>query len=137
MTTTIYVASAVEQMLLVEHYVEKLKRLGFAIGYEWTHDVRESGFKPDVELSHQQRRFIAKMDSRGVEESGLVWVITPGHKHQGCGMWVELGMALALRKRVVVSGPLARRTVFTELAEAVFDSHDQAFDYISSRHEAA
>lgn len=133
----IYVASAVEQLVLVDHYVSRLKEAFFDVTYEWTADVRENGFKPDVDLSPTVRRFVAKMDSRGVSEANIVWVLTPAHKHQGCGMWVELGMALAQKKRVVLSGPLCRRTVFSELAEACFEEHEDAFSYLRSKAAAA
>ena len=136
-TTNIYVASATEQLVLVEHYVDRLRAAGFLITYEWTKDVREGGFKPDVELSEVQRRYAAKMDSHGVKTAGMVWVVTPPTKSQGCGMWIEMGMALALGKRVIISGPLARRSVFAELAEAVFDDHEQAFEHICKKAVAA
>jgi nucleoside 2-deoxyribosyltransferase len=136
-TTRIYLASATEQYALVERYADELRRRDFEITFEWTPDVRASGFKPDSELSDIHRRYVAKMDSFGVKEAGLVWVLTPTMKEHGCGMWVEMGMAIALGKRVVVSGPLARRTVFAELCEAVIPSHDAAFDYICKKAVAA
>ena len=75
--TSIYVASATEQLVLVEHYVDRLRSAGFLITYEWTKDVREGGFKPDVELSDVQRRYAARMDSHGVKMADMVWVVTP------------------------------------------------------------
>lgn len=126
----IYLASAVEQLMLVDQYADRLKRQGFTITYEWTNDVRENSFKADTDLSSSVRKFVAKMDSRGVETADIVWILTPGHKHMGCGMWVELGLALAQKRRVVVSGPLCRRTVFTELAEFCVDDHEEAFRHI-------
>jgi len=133
----IYVASAVEQLVLVEHYVARLKEAFFEVTYEWTNDVRENGFRADVDLTPVVRRFIARMDARGVEDADTVWVLTPAHKHQGCGMWVELGLALAQKKRVVLSGPLCRRTVFSELAEACFEDHEEAFAYLRTKAAAA
>ena len=135
--TNLYVASASENLHLVESYVDDLRSRGFSITYEWTKDVREGGFKPDSELSQVQRRYAARMDAAGVKAADLVWVITPSVKNQGCGMWIEMGMALALGKRVVVSGALARRSVFSELAEACFDEHNEALSYIVSRAVAA
>lgn len=135
--TTLYLASASEQLLLVEDFVDRLRHQGFQISYEWTKDVREGGFRPDVELSPTQRRYAARMDYHGVKTADLVWVLTPSLKTQGCGMWIEMGMAIALGKRLVVSGGLSRRSVFSELAEACFDEHDQAFQYILSRALAA
>lgn len=115
---------------MVEHYVDRLREIGFVITYEWTKDIREGGFKPDSELSDTHRRYAARMDTHGVTTCDLLWVLTPTRKDQGCGMWVELGMAVALKKRVVVSGALAKRTVFTELCEAKFDEHEDAFRFI-------
>lgn len=135
--TSIYVASATEQLVLVEHYVDRLRSAGFLITYEWTKDVREGGFKPDVELSDVQRRYAARMDSHGVKMADMVWVVTPATKSQGCGMWIEMGMALALGKRIIVSGPLSRRSVFAELAEAVYDDHEHALEHIFKKAVAA
>lgn len=128
--TSIYVASATEQLSLVEHYVDRLRKEKFVITYEWTKDIREGGFKPDSELSETHRRYAARMDAHGVLTCDLLWVITPTRKDQGCGMWVEMGLAIAAKKRVVVSGALSRRSVFTELCEARFDDHEEAFKFI-------
>lgn len=135
--TTLYLASATEQLLLVEDFVDRLRARGFAISYEWTKDVREGGFKADVDLTPTQRRYAARMDSHGVKTADLVWVLTPSLKNQGCGMWIEMGMALALGKRVIISGALARRSVFAELAEGCFDDHAAAFEYILQQAIAA
>lgn len=126
----VYVASATEQYGLVEHFVDRLRAVGIEISFEWTPDYRAGGFKPDAQLSDIHRRYVAKMDSCGVKEADLVWVITPDVKEHGCGMWVEMGMALALGKRVIMSGKLARRTVFSELAEACFQTHEEALVHI-------
>jgi len=131
--THLYVASASEQLVMVETYVDRLRACGFEITYEWTKDVREGGFKSDDLLSDQERRYSAKMDYHGVKTADLVWVLTPSSKSQGCGMWIEMGMALSLGKRVVVSGPLARRSIFAEMAEVVLDQHELAFDYICKK----
>lgn len=131
----VYVASATEQYALVEHFVDRLRAAGIDISYEWTPDYKAGGFKADAKLSDLHRRYIAKMDSQGVREADLVWVVTPELKEHGCGMWVEMGIAVALSKRIVVSGPLCRRTVFSELAEARFHAHDQAFQYIVGQAE--
>ncbi len=72
------------------------------------------------------------MGTHGVQTCDLIWVLTPVSRHEGCGMWIELGMALALKKRVVVSGGQARRSVFTELSEARFVEHEDAYNYILS-----
>lgn len=128
--SSIYVASASEQLSLVEHYVDRLREQSFVITYEWTKDIREGGFKPDSELSETYRRYAARMDAHGVQSCDILWVLTPPRKDQGCGMWVELGLGIAQKKRVIVSGPLARRSVFTELCEARFDDHEDAFKYI-------
>ena len=126
----VYVASATEQYALVEHYIDRLRLAGIEISFEWTPDYKAGGFKPDAKLSDIHRRYIAKMDARGVRDADLVWVMTPEVKEHGCGMWVEMGIAIALSKRVVVSGPLAKRTVFSELAEVCFTTHEEAFKHI-------
>lgn len=130
---SIYVASASQQYLLVERYVDQLRAQGFDIAYEWTQDLRESGFKRDAELSEMHRRYIARMASLAVVDCDLVWVLTPTIPEHGCGMWIEMGMALALNKPVVISGPLAERSVFSEQAVARHREHDDAFEYILKR----
>lgn len=127
---SVYVASASEQYVLVEHFVDRLREASILVPFEWTADLRSSGFKPDAELPELQRRYIAKMDMHAVRQADLVWVMTPTLKEHGCGMWVEMGIAIGTGKRLVVSGPLAKRTVFTDLAEASFVSHDDALRHI-------
>ncbi|HET9951436.1 MAG TPA: nucleoside 2-deoxyribosyltransferase [Candidatus Eisenbacteria bacterium] len=111
-----------ERENVIRPILDALRARGIAITHDWTTD--EGYVRPP---SQSESRESARKDLDGVRAADLVWIVAPAEKSEGAG--VELGAALALRKRVLVSGPHARRNIFALLAE-VHDSHASAFEEV-------
>ena len=94
----------------------------------------------DSLLTDADRIKYAQADLDGVLQADIVWLLAANDKG-ACGSWVELGAALALHALVppglgvagpivVVSGPKNKRTIFTELADKLFETDEEALVYI-------
>ena len=104
--------------------VSSLMTAAIFAGHDITHDwTRCEGY--DRESNEGERALWAQADLAGVRAADVVWVIAPEARSEGSAC--ELGYALALGKRIVVSGPRARDAgrIFYLLTE-VYDDHDAA-----------
>ncbi|MDE2022228.1 MAG: hypothetical protein KGI71_04960 [Patescibacteria group bacterium] len=104
------------------------------------------GVGSDSKFSAEDRRKYALADLNGVLDADLVWLLA-ANTQGACGSWVEFGLAIASKAdrldwgirvfhqeyepRVIVSGLKARRTIFTELADKLFDTDEEAFAWIT------
>jgi hypothetical protein len=68
-------------------------------------------------------------DITAVRTADVVWIVTPKSREHGCGLWVEMGAALAYGVPVVISGPQANRSIFAALAER-HEGHGRALDAV-------
>jgi hypothetical protein len=97
-------------------------------------------------LTPEQRRTYAQADLDGVLSADVVWLLAANDKG-ACGSWVEIGAAIVARDlaarsgrfvakscppMVIVSGAKNRRTIFTELADRLFDTDEHALQYITT-----
>jgi hypothetical protein len=128
----IYVAGAwIEQDTRVRPWITKLRAAGITITHDWTVAEARPGITSDAELSPEERRAFAVADYNGVRSADVVWLLAP-NENGGCGSWVELGIALGSGIGIVyVSGPRAKRSIFTELALGVFQTDEEAFKHIT------
>lgn len=122
----VYIAGGSPEREQVRSMMSALRARGVEITYDWTQSVGYSRFMVPAE-----RRKQARLDIEGVRAADVVWIMAPEKKSEGSA--VEMGAALALRKRVIVSGPHARleSRLFALLGE-IHDSHIEAFDAIVS-----
>jgi hypothetical protein len=119
----VYVATRLDGSERQRQLARDLKWLGWQLTYDWT--KAELASKTDLAtisrgLSPRRAAEIARAERDGVVSADLVVVLLDG----GAGTHVELGMALALGKRVVVVGEQLTNgysCVFYELAERVID----------------
>lgn len=84
-----YIASALKNAKQVSLYAEKLKACGWHLTYDWTKDI-------DDEITPKRLAAYAAAEQKALVDSDLVVVVLPA----GRGAHVELGMALALHKRI-------------------------------------
>jgi Nucleoside 2-deoxyribosyltransferase len=99
---------------------------GHVVAVDWPNC---EGLKRDC--TPAEKRMFARNDLDGVRACDVFWLVAPAAPSEGAH--VELGGALILRKRALVSGPHARRTaepfakdrLFSELAE-IYDTHEAA-----------
>lgn len=124
---SVYVAGGSEERLtVVRPMIEALAEHGIHVTYDWT---RSPGY--DRPLTPAEVRNQARLDLEGVRAAGLVWIMAPEGKSEGCA--TELGAALALGKMVFLSGPHALREsrIFATLGSRIFATHAAAFRAIT------
>lgn len=120
----VYIGGGSDEREQVQSLMAALVARGVEITHDWTRCV---GY--NRESVPAERREWARQDLDGVRAADIVWIVAPAQKSEGSA--VEMGYAMALRKRVIVSGPHARRInrIFALLCE-IHDSHNDAFGYI-------
>jgi hypothetical protein len=113
--TSIYIATRFDwyrQAALARHL---LTEAGHHVTSRWIDEAaRFDGVCAAVPIGDPRRAANARMDLDDLEAAEAILVLVP--PGGGCGMWLELGYAMALGKRVVMVGPARERTIFAELA---------------------
>jgi len=125
MTVRIYLAGPSSELERVKKYARQLDDSGMVeITYRWWEDV-EANMKagtPDSAMSREEQSRHASSDLDGVARAQIVWCLWPSERRSE-GVPVELGYAIAVGSRIVVSGTRCHECIFT--AEAEFrDAYD-------------
>lgn len=84
-----YIGSEMKNRILVNYYVKALKEIGWKHTYNWTDNVNK-------EITKKNLVEYAKSEFQGIIDSDVVIILLPA----GRGTHIELGMALALNKKV-------------------------------------
>lgn len=84
-----YVGSGMKNCELVNYYAKLLKENGWEQTYDWVKNVSD-----DVSLEDMIE--YATLESQGIVDSDIVIILLPA----GRGAHIELGMAMALNKRI-------------------------------------
>ena len=118
----IYVASKFENKAAVRAAQTEVRKRGWGISFDWTGEaVDVSGSKvidwntPYQTADEAHLRESAYNDYCGVTGSSAVLILNHAH---GCGMWTEMGIAIAHGIPVYVVGPEIRRNIFFYLPES-------------------
>jgi hypothetical protein len=127
----VYVAGASREPERVRRWMDMLRGAGHEITHDWL-AAMEAAPAPDHLMSTTALLPYALADQAAVLEADVVWVLAPEAPSTGC--WVELGMALQAGRRVVVSGPGARRCIFSAMAR-VMATDAEAFELVTDRWE--
>jgi hypothetical protein len=93
-----YIASKLENAPAVRSLRDRLLTLGWSVTYDWT--VHGSVQREGADVI----QIVALAEAAGVEAADVVIVLLPG----GRGTHTELGMAIALKKKIVLCGLLER-----------------------------
>jgi hypothetical protein len=135
---TIYVAGGSDERRACQDAINVLKAADYHVTHEWPKDsgYPENGNKPRGVLS-------AIDDLKGVEDAQYFWLRIPEKKTEGG--FAELGAAIIMAKHqpimqrsvrkhndtrcVIVSGDWAR-SIFAELADMKFSTHDMALMWL-------
>jgi hypothetical protein len=105
-----------------------LRAGGWTVPRDWTELVRAFAGAPDSDLSDASASRIASENTDGVVYSSWFWLQTPS-KGKSEGAHFELGLAFALGKNMIVSGP--RSCIFQALPQVRrFDDHDNALRHL-------
>lgn len=121
---SVYVCGSSDEIDAVRTWIDRVKERGARVTYDWT--TSEGYRRP---LTDAERREQARIDLDAVRSASVVWLIAPAEKSEGSH--AELGAALVLGKRVIVSGPHAyrRSRLFADLAER-YQRHEDALEAI-------
>jgi nucleoside 2-deoxyribosyltransferase len=87
-----YIATSLQNVDAHNKLRDYLNQMGHEITYDWTHHG------PVFQEGLDRLREVAELEGRGVSEAEIVIALWPG----GRGTHVELGMAIALEKRVLL-----------------------------------
>lgn len=84
-----YIGSGLKNCELVHYYAKILEENGWQHTYDWTKNIND-----DVTMEDLAK--YAKSEQRGILDSDVVIILLPA----GRGTHIELGMALALHKKI-------------------------------------
>lgn len=121
MTMRVYIAGGSSERESCASMIAKAQALGLHITYDWTKD-----WSADKTRAEWIRK--AQADLVGVKTAHVVWCMVPEALSEG--MATELGFALALGRRVVLSGPQRPIDPFHRLVERSFALHSTALDWV-------
>jgi hypothetical protein len=109
----VYVAGgSSERLEIVRPLIEKLQAAGVRVVHDWT---RDPGWDVRGVPSDAVLRTAARSDVDAVRRADVFWLVVPEKKSEGAA--AEFGIAVALGKRIVVSGEIGARNIFALLAE--------------------
>lgn len=84
-----YIGSGLKNYKLVRYYAKKLEENGWSHAYDWTkHIGNDATMEELIEYS--------QLEQQGIVDAEVVIIVTPA----GRGTHIELGMALALQKKI-------------------------------------
>ena len=115
----LYVASGAENWEKVQKVILNLQLLGFNITHNWTHtfDYWANGRNREG-YDFAQRRNVGELERRGVIEAEGLVVLLPG----SVGTHTEFGIALGLRKPVLITHLDGNHDVMDHLCPFYYDS---------------
>lgn len=120
----VYVAGSSSEREAVAGHMASLRAAGVGVAYDWTTSQGYARPFDEGELRGQ-----AALDLAAVRRADLVWYLAPRGKSEGSA--TELGAALALGKRVIVSGPFCELgRIFPLLAGERFATHEAALAHV-------
>ena len=129
----LYIAGGSSERLTVcQPRIDRAIQAGATITYDWTRTPNYDVTRP----SETSLRADAARDVRAVLRADVLWILAPQQLSEGAS--TELGLALGARGvgewdgHIVISGEHARRNIFALLADAVFDTHDAAWEAIKT-----
>ena len=114
-------------MDLVADYIRRLRDLGYTITHDWVSVIRAVGDANPRQATLRQRTKWSAEDMRGIEAAHMVWALLPVKPSFGCAF--EIGYAIGHGVDIIVSGDW-RASIFTAHANAVFNEHDHAFEWL-------
>lgn len=130
----VYLAGGSSEAVSVLKWVDRCRDAGIEVTHDWASGVLAHQAKggSDATLGTADRIRAALTDLGAVARADWFWLLMPERPSFGAG--VEMGRALG-KTPAIVSGPWAT-SIFTSLAEHVFDDHWSAWDFLLERHRA-
>lgn len=125
----IYIAGAFVEREYVSKMMRAVEALGYHLTLDWTASAESVAGMSDRDLPRETARRFADGDLNALTSSDIVWLIVPSGSY-GKGAWVELGAALmSPRCQVIASGDI-RTSIFVELVDRQFATHEEALHWL-------
>lgn len=116
-----------------ELWVKRLRDEGIHVTCTWPKSIRAHKVGANSPAWSQRKcSVLARGCVREVLDAHVLWFHLPKDVTTS-GAWVELGVAFTGHKRIVLSGDNA--SVFTGLADDIYDDDQTAFDALVAMHE--
>ena len=128
----VYVAGSVrERMERAVPVIAELRAAGVEITLDWTADIDPSANETssDADVPDYVRYRAAQDDMDGVKRADFVLFLAPDERGSS-GAWTELGIALASKIPVIVTGQKARRTIFTSMSHRIFATDAEGIAFL-------
>jgi len=130
----VYIAGGSREMLTVARPM--IDRLGampeFRVTYDWT---RDPGWG-QVEFTALDLANIALRDFAAVDEADIFWLMVPAERSEGAASEHAYRVGRKGPRGVIVSGPAAPRNPFFMLNEHLFDTHEDALQWLIATAQA-
>lgn len=123
----IYICGGSSEMDRIAGYMRQMRELGHEITHDWVSVIRNAGEANPREAPHEARVYWSGEDLSGIRKANLVWVVLPAKPSFGCAF--EAGYAIGHGQIVIVSGDW-RASIFSSQAEARFNEHEHAIDWL-------
>lgn len=121
----VYVAGSRAEAHRARHFMERLVTRGVTVTLDWTNEPAS-----DRLLSTAQRKHIAQLTQRKIDECDLfVWLV-PTREALSWGSAFEAGYAFGTLKHTMACGPAVFETAMVEHFNAVLASDLDGFDYV-------
>lgn len=128
--TTVYLAAAYSSKDDIRPYADQLREMGLEVTAQWL-DEPHAATVPFTSRDPEELRAFARRDIDDVARSEvfLFFSLDPEQPTKRGGRHVELGLAIAMKKRVIVVGP--RENIFHFLPEVeVVATWDEAVELL-------
>lgn len=151
MSKLIYLSGGWNDHETIIQYAEKLTPLGYDIAHDWPWQARLQAaqdatagpshvLRGDSHLTNEERFRHATEEVEAVKTADFFWLFVASYTGSA-GSWFETGYASAIaditracgrgRPIILVSGPNARKSIFTSLVGPMcFATHDEAFEVL-------
>lgn len=133
MITPIYLAGASAEIDRACKWAQALREADITVLSTWVEVIGKAGAANPTDATIEQLTKWTLRDEAEVKASELLWLLLPAKGVHTVGAYIELGIARATRKHIVMSG--LHRPIFTPvLADMSFVTDEEAFEYIQSGH---
>lgn len=134
MITKVYLAGASAEIERARANAQRLRDADIHVMSTWVDVIGKAGAANPHNATPEQLTKWTLRDLEEVREADVLWLQLPALTVSTVGAWIELGVAYAENKVVLMSGP--HRPIFTPvLAYRHFDTDDEAFAWLKARHD--
>jgi hypothetical protein len=125
-TPAVYVCASSDELARASWAMKKVRELGWAVASDWVACIAHNGGAANpTDVPRKDRQGWSLAAVAAIASADALWMLAPEVGH-GRGAFVELGLAIATGKPIMVSGPTHACSIFTALATAEVDSDEAA-----------